>query len=243
MTLIMQFKNKNLSFIAGDGMITDWRTNSKTHRRVIEKVEFDEIKVFKCKNMVVGIFGENDKKLITWLNSKFNNFDDNDICNEFIKFITEEIKPNHTALDKEGVNIIFSVKQMFFFWSTKHQDVLPLGYGEHKLTSKEYFFSPQLNIDNEIDYQHQDLLSKLFKSSFKEVYNIEYNKELIKNDNNLNLLIKSFYAKVYKDPLAHKNCIQGNVRFATVLEGIPNEITSIYFKVPEDFIENLNFNS
>jgi hypothetical protein len=105
----------------------------------------------------------------------------------------------------------------------------------NSISYKEYFFSPQLNKTDEIDIEHQALVESIFIDSFKEVYQVDYDKNAIQFDDNLNKLIKCFYAKIYNDPMAHKNCINGTVSYSVLQQNVATEIMRIPFELSTDY--------
>jgi len=75
MTLITQFKNDNLSFIASDGA-----TRLGFKNQVCFKNNSD--KVFKCHNTIIGVYGDENSDLIEWLKVSAEKYCANEICIE-----------------------------------------------------------------------------------------------------------------------------------------------------------------
>jgi hypothetical protein len=93
MTLITQFKNKNLSFVAGYGLVKSTCFKLATNKEIVS-YDNNFNKVYKCFNMLIGTFGDVDPELIKWLNETYKEYNAEDVDDKLCEFF-KLIKKKH----------------------------------------------------------------------------------------------------------------------------------------------------
>lgn len=125
----------------------------------------------------------------------------NDISDVFIEYNTnKDIRDFHPGIIASSIE-----KSIVVFKSS-----MP----EHKdITDCSFFFNPIINQSIKWDVEHHKTLTKVFKGKFFKVYNKPFDVQLIKDNQDLEAFLKSFYAEIISNQKYRDMYVGGNVNY------------------------------
>jgi hypothetical protein len=187
MTLITHWRNNNIAVILTDEMEGNFGTNQKNF---VDKR-------YIGKDFISSYYGLLPEELREFLKVYItHDIRLNDFKINHLKHIKENIEENSgfVLVNKDESRLYCRHKEKelnikLFENNNKIDDNLEF------ITKKMVFFSPQY-INNEIDIKHQTNVESEFKLAFEETYEKTFNLNEIKDDFNLNILLKNFVGKI-----------------------------------------------